>query len=329
MMRIHRILHPTDFSACAHAAFEHAVYLARKHGSELHVLHVAPTFGEDPIRGAFESSIDEASFFKALWAEADREMRAFIDSHPHDGVAIKRVHSRGVSPKEVILEYAEREDVDLIVMGTRGRRGVRRALLGSVAEAVVREARCPVLTAHAPKEEGAPVVEGVRHILAPFDFSFHSREALRYAKELAALYEAHLDLLHVIHWNAYPDFYSLGSMPLETHERDLEAEARREMEATYERVLGPNGAVSFHAVTGYPAYEILAFAERRPSDMIVMATHGQTGLRHFLAGSVTEKVVRSAPCPVFTVRSFGKSLLYRPISAAEEHRRREPSKLHT
>lgn len=328
MLRIHRILHPTDFSECAHAAFEHAIFLARRHGSEIHVLHVAPTFGEDPIRGAFESAIDEKAFYKALWAEADREMRAYIEAHETDGVAIKRVHSRGASAKEVLLEYAEREDMDLIVMGTHGRRGMRHVLLGSVAETLVREARCPVFTVHAPPE-GEEVVPRVRHILAPFDFSFHSREALRYAKELAALYEAHLDLLHVIHQSTYPDFYSLSSLPLEVLDRDLEAEARREMERAYEQALGPNGSVSYHAVTGYPAYEILAFAERRPSDMIVMATHGQTGLRHFLAGSVTEKVVRSAPCPVFTVRSFGKSLLYRQDAVHEERPFDEPTKLHT
>jgi nucleotide-binding universal stress UspA family protein len=328
MMRIRQILHPTDFSSCAHAAFEHALFLARKHGSVVDVFHVSPTFGEDPIRGAFESAIDEQAFYKALWEKADREMRAYLEAHDTSGVTIKRIHTRGPSVKEVILEYAVSEDVDLIVLGTHGRHGVRRVLLGSVAETVVREAPCPVFTVHAKEKEGMADVRKVRHILAPFDFSYHSREALRYAKELAALYEAHLDLLHVIQQTTYPDFYNAASLSSEVPDRDLEAEARREMEKVYELTLGPNGSASFHAVTGNPAFEILAFAERRPSDMIVMATHGQTGVQQFFTGSVTERVVRSAPCPVFTVRSFGKSLFFRQASDEEAQVEKQPSKLH-
>ena len=306
MLQIRRILHPTDFSEAAHAAFRHAIHLARAHDAMLDVLHVSHPFGEDPIRGAYAVSLDEDAFYKEKATEADRQMQAYVGAHSDPGVAVKGIHSRSPGPADAILEYADLEQIDLIVMGTQARRGVRTFLLGSVAEAVVRRAECPVFTIH---EQATPTEEAVRHVLAPIDFSTHAVEALGYAKELAALYGAHLHLLHVVQVTHYPSFYSHSVMRVSLLEQDLEAEARRELEQLYAQADGPPGPVSFHVCSGYPPHEILNFARKQAIDLVVMASHGLTGFKHFLFGSVTEKVVQLAPCPVFTVRSFGKSLL--------------------
>ena len=83
MLPIKKILHPTDFSDGAAAAFDHALHLARHHVAELHLLHVVPTFGEDPILGAYEAAIDSNTFVQKLWDEAETQMRDLVETHQH------------------------------------------------------------------------------------------------------------------------------------------------------------------------------------------------------------------------------------------------------
>jgi nucleotide-binding universal stress UspA family protein len=140
----------------------------------------------------------------------------------------------------------------------------------------------------------------IRHILAPTDFSKYSTQAVTYAFELAQKVGAKLSLLHVIELPVYAIEVSL---PLE----DLEQDARRELA----RLL-PEAATAHVAVTrlvglGVPYQKILETAAAEQVDMIVMATHGRTGLGHLIMGSVAERVVRTAPCPVLTVRPAGEA----------------------
>jgi nucleotide-binding universal stress UspA family protein len=229
----------------------------------------------------------------------------------------------------VILNYADEHDIDLIVMGTRGRRSVHRTLLGSVAEEVVRRAEQPVLAVQRGEEDVRAVTPPppIERILVPVDFSDHAREALRHAYALAALYDAGLDLLHVTEPDLHPAFYGDGLD--ETYDLEKEQKAEEALHAFYEEVTPPAGSegklldrstMEAHVAAGRPAAEILRFAEEQGSDLIVMSTHGLTGLQRFMMGSVAEKVVRHVSVPVFTVKAFGKSLVEPP---AEEARRAE------
>ena len=193
-------------------------------------------------------------------------------------------------------------------MGTHGRRGPARLFLGSVAEEVVRHAPCPVLTL---REEKAPkAIEAVEKILVPVDFSPYSQEALSYGKEVAALYGAGLQVLHTIEEPAYPYFYTPGGTysPVEQLEA-LREKAEEALDKMLSETPGPEVPAERFVATGRPASEIARFAEERGSDMVVIATHGLTGLERLLVGSTAEQVVRLAHCPVFTVKSFGKSLI--------------------
>jgi universal stress protein A len=143
----------------------------------------------------------------------------------------------------------------------------------------------------------------IKKILVPVDFSAHSAEAMRFAADLARRYGASLDLLHVFQTLTYalPEGYVLpGAEELEKimkhFQLDLETARRTAIEA---------GAPSVETtlLQGGVATEILRFAKERNSDFIVMGTHGRTGLKHMLIGSVAEHIVRVAPCPVLTVRS--------------------------
>src|SRR5690606_8769829 len=244
------------------------------------------------------------------------QIREHLEKHPA-GVPEHRVVRevvRGMAVAPALLRYAEEHDVDLVVMGTHGRRGIERAVIGSVAEEVVRHAACPVLTVRQRKE---PPGEGrVTSVLVPVDFSSHSREALRYARELAASYEAGLTLLHVVEETLHPAFYGPALRSIYDAIPDIEDQAVPELERFFGETEGADVAARFVARPGRAASAIADHAEEEGHDLIVMATHGRTGVERFLMGSVAEKVVRRAPCPVFTVKSFGKSLLPPPSTTA-------------
>ncbi len=191
-------------------------------------------------------------------------------------------------------------------MGTHGRRGLRRLLLGSVAEEVVRLAPCPVLTVPEKEEREGLAADHVERIVVPVDFSKHSRLALTYARELAKVYGLHL--LHIVDEVVYPDFYPPvlpSGGPITKELRDQSLDRLREL-INAPSLEGIQADV--HVRTGRAAPEIAEFTHDQAADLIVIASHGLTGLRHMLLGSVTEQVVRRAGSPVFTLKAFGKQL---------------------
>ena len=293
MLRIDRILWPTDLSTGAGRAFPHAAAFAEWHEAELHVLHVST---DDEEAGGFPLTKGTLGNYLAT-GDADGPPLAL------DQLSIRQERRTGASPASEITAYAAAESIDLIVMGTHGQRGLRRLLIGSVTEEVVRTAPCPVFTIRAA-DRPRPA-RTVRTILAPVDFSEASTLAVRHAKELALTYGAQVTLLHAVEEAAYPSAYGLEAAPLPNSrvvqrvEKSLANLARDEI--GYEHVM-------VEASIGYAPSTILDYAEREAVDLIVIASHGRTGLERMLLGSVTERVVRRAPCPVFVVKPFGRSL---------------------
>ena len=146
-------------------------------------------------------------------------------------------------------------------------------------------------------------------VLFPTDFSVHSQKALTYAKEIAKLYGSKLQLLHVIEETVHPAFYVTGKTSIFELVPDIRIKSIQAMEKQLDETEGPWISSSIDVVEGRAAMEIIKFADNRDSDLIVIATHGLTGIEHMLIGSIAEKVVRQAQCPVFTVKVFGTSLL--------------------
>ena len=289
MLSLRRLLFPTDGSTCATHALAHAADLARRHRAELHVLHVrAPRHDALRLNGE---------------AVPDALAAAVAGARP------VRAEARASSPTLGILDYADRHDVDLIVMGTHGRAGVDRLILGSVTQEVVRLASCPVLTVR-PDVEATAL--SVARILAPVDFSADSWLAVAYAEHLAALYGARLDLLHVV--ETLPS-YGLVDIPATYPAPSEEQEA-----ATCTALLdlaheagGPPVALEPHVVAGNPTIGVLEAVEALAPDLLVLPTHGRSGLKRLVLGSVAEQAVRRASCPVLVVRGQGRGLL--PIEA--------------
>jgi len=316
MLRIDHILFPTDFSATSDAAFAPACQWARKLGAELHLFHTLESLRPD-LYPAVLGVADPAGAYLDLEQEAQREMETRRRLATNHSVRVSSAVIQGFAAAPSILDYAEAHDIDLIAMSTHGRRGVRRLLLGSVAEEVVQRSSCPVLTIPA----GAGSGHGLwpQRILVAVDLSEHSTAPMTLAKELAALFHAELQLLHVVVRSPMPGFYDGVGVPnLMFDSPLLEKEARAALEALYARAAGPEGPWSLHVEHGIAVEQILRFAAHNSSDLIVVASHGLTGVSHLLMGSVSERVVRQAPCAVLVVKSFGRSAVVAGATAAAQ-----------
>jgi nucleotide-binding universal stress UspA family protein len=283
-----RILVPTDFSRPSDAAVAHARRLAGSTGASLHVLHVIDNRFLRTVRA--DPRNHEAA---ALWQ---------LQEQVRDGDAgASLVVEHSGAPADEITRYARTHNIDLVVMGTHGRR--RRGahlLLGSVAEQVARTAPCPVLTIR--EAPAARDLSSLR-ILVATDFSPPSDAALGYARRLAAKVRGSIRLLHVVEQPSVAPFLgSELSIPEPSREEQTATprvhlshrmliDGRSRVKIDGDVVFGPSGAT------------ITAYAGDNGFDLIVMGTRGRSGLTHLLMGSVAESVIRTAPCPVLTVKS--------------------------
>lgn len=306
MIAIRRILFPTDFSPCAEQALDYALAFARQHQAELHVLHATVLHEDDPHQLAHH--LPDMKVLRARLRElAKSDMLAALAAQGANELKVKVAQCFSVAAAPAIVEYAADKRIDLIVMGTHGRRGIGRLFLGSVAEEVVRQAPCPVLTVR--ETERRRKLRPFKQILVPVDYSRHAQLAVRYALEMAARWQAQVHLLHVVEETLHPAFYATGKTSIFDFVPDIRRKSLQAMKELVAKAKAPEVKTAFHVVEGRAAEEIVKWAQTRRVDLMVIATHGLSGLEHLLLGSVTERVVRTAPCPVFTVRAFGKSLL--------------------
>jgi len=151
MIQVKKILFPTDFSRQANRALSHSLRLAKKYQAELHMLHALVLWDDDPHNPAYHFP-DKEELQTRLKEAAATQMTADLEKSGVEDLVIKQVYERGMTPAETIVRYAGDNDIDLIVIGTHRRRGIRH-LIGSVVEEVVRTASCSVLTIRQEKEE--------------------------------------------------------------------------------------------------------------------------------------------------------------------------------
>lgn len=309
MLNVEKILVPTDHAPSAQGAFQWARDLALRRDAEIHVLAVLPHGSDDPLFSFFHDLLDTPGTVEQaqekLLQRVEQEIRAELGEHPH----VKHVCREGSPVAQEILAYARDEDVDLIAMGTHGHRSLEHALGGTAGE-VVRLADCPVITVrHAGDDREAP--PSVRRILVPVDFSEIARPAIRTARALGACYDAALLLLFVAEERLVPLFSDTGIPSFTTLRLDPDtvAHADGSLRRLYEAAGGPDVEAAFLVRSGHPAREVLDVARSQGVDLIVMGRHGQTEVERFTLGSVAEKVVRRASCPVLTFQAAGKQLV--------------------
>ena len=286
-----QILVPTDFSPPSDAALSYARLLGKTFDASLHLLHVTGAHSSPPRTPADSRDRVPAAL-------RDLRNRLTADDRSPD-VAVLAVEAP--DPAAQIVRTARSMDASLIVMGTHGRDGIARVLMGSVTEKVVRTAPCPVLTTNSALRASP---KGFRRILVPTDFSAPSDAALDCARRLASGFAASVHLLHVL-----AEVSASGGTGSELFVTEPpEARSLRLIDARdrLNHRITANDRAALRATTevifGSPAQTIVDYAADNQFDLIVMGTHGRTGMAHLLVGSVAERVVRTAGCPVFTTQ---------------------------
>lgn len=292
-----KVLTPTDFSEASIHSLPYAVGVCREMKATLTLVHVVPTlFPPD------SAHLGEVVEEKRLMKEAKLFLENFREKQIPASILGKNVVLGGSAWHE-ITELARTDKFDLIVIGTHGHTALKHLWLGSTTENVVRHAPCPVLTV---RDQPIPIfMPGInpiraRRILIPTDFSELSLRAVETAVALAKRFHAEVDLVHVLEPPPYPEF---GYAHIPMKENGLREAADAHFKKLLERVPGLEHMVKYTPVrTGNAPYEIVQTAQQLNSDMIVIGTHGRTGLKRLALGSTAEKVVRHAHCPVLVLR---------------------------
>ncbi|CAN5865906.1 universal stress protein [soil metagenome] len=286
---LNKILVPTDFSEEANNAFDVAVQLARQTGASIKALHII----EPPHTTSFSAlgtyvaapALDDA-YFVQLVDQSRNRMGELIGrgeygdvSLDHE-VAVDRVINK-------IRRVVEEERFDLVVMGSQGVHGIDEMLIGSNTEKVVRLASCPVLTVKQKHEKFE-----VRNILFPTDFEEDLGPVVERAKEAQRLFGAQLHLLRV---NTPGNFGSSRNL----RERMLAFAEGHQLQDYTINVWNDESEED----------GVLHFAQQHNMDLIMMVTHGRTGLRRLLSGSITEGLVNHSPKPVltFSLKAMGRA----------------------
>jgi nucleotide-binding universal stress UspA family protein len=297
MIEIHRILCPIDFSDESRHALAHATAVARWSGAAVTLLHVShpEAFTNPPL--LFDELPRGAAMIDSALRAAEDEMPKWSQSVTAAGVNVETLIERG-SPVRHILERAAALPADLVVMGTHGRSGFERLVLGSVTEKVLRKAPCPVMVVPPPAVSAGKLP--YTRLLCPVDFSDSSEAALQFACSLAEEADARLTIVHVFDWQPDEDLLTARFDTAEYVEV-LERQARERLDrlVTDEtRVWCRPEAVTAH---GKPYREILALADANDVDLIVLGVRGRNPIDLALFGSTTNQIVRRARCPVLTV----------------------------
>jgi len=304
MPRFQRILVPVDFSAESLQALHYGCAFARHDQAQLTLLHAVEDVGLVTFGGVETVSTVAIDYAREAEASARAALEKIAPPAWTEGLMVDRETISG-STAETILACAKRKHADLICVGTHGRGGVTRMLLGSVAEKIVQRAECNVLVVRRVERDFVKqdsTVPALRRILVPVDFSERGQVALEEGASLAARFQADLHLLHVVEdTSPATSEIAMTSSPFQAYIKELTRSGERQLN----EVAIPGQApiyVQRKVVIGAPITRITTYAADDEIDLIVMGTHGRTGPSHWLLGSVAERVVRSAPCPVMVCR---------------------------
>jgi nucleotide-binding universal stress UspA family protein len=281
-VRLENVLYATDFNGPSKAALPYALSVARRYGSKVYVVHVVAL---SPL-----SVPGPTSALRAIESQAIREAKeATMELGPVLGQIPNEVLIRRGSIWKELSDVVEQKQIDLIVIGTHGRGGISKVLMGSVAEKIFRHAPCPVMTI-GPSIRGEPDRFADLHsILVPTDFSPGSLAAVAYATSLAQVNQARLYLLNVIPADGMA-------------ETSLKQALRNLIPSEIELSFAPKAFVE----SGTPSEKILDLAEELAVDLIVLGVKPSAiikGTSTHQTMATACKVVSGAGCPVITVRA--------------------------
>jgi nucleotide-binding universal stress UspA family protein len=283
-----KILLATDFSPASEAALPHALVIAGQYGSELYIAHViCPEFRDLQPSETTAAQIQQERGF------TEQKLEPLLSAVRQKGISCQPLVGEGVI-WDVLLDMIHQNDIDLIIVGTHGRRGRSKLLLGSIAEEAFRMAPCPVFTV-GPKTSETPSMDvQLGHILYPVEFVPDSSGAAAYAVSLAEEFHAKLTYMKV--------FADMAPSPEEKDQ--IQEPVRHWMDDHIPAESDLRQRTSFELGFGPTAEAILRFASDRGVDLIVMSVRGLDPVMaaHLDKPDTAYDVVCTAPCPVLTVR---------------------------
>jgi nucleotide-binding universal stress UspA family protein len=284
---LNNILFATDFSPHCNVALPHALAIARRYGAKLFGAHVLPS--EDYLFVTPDAWPGYVRREEELQQEASARLEEQIRAVPHEVLS-------GIGDVwNLLSQLIGKHDIDLIVVGTHGRTGARKLVMGSIAEKIFRQAACPVLTVGPNVVRQPKSVAEFNQILLATDFGEESVAASPYAISLAQEHQAHLSLLHVL------ERPHVGTVDLESNSDFLVRRLQELVPKDAELWCHPEYFVQF----GLPAERIVQFSATHGTDLIVMGvrpTHGTVSTVTHLAHTTAQHIVAHATCPVLTVR---------------------------
>jgi len=295
MIRIAHVLCPIDFSEFSRRALDHAAAIARWFKARLTVLYVVPA---RPVMELPPTAIADVDL-----QGARAEVEEFIRHVPRE-IGLETRVEEASSVHEEILRQAAAVGADLLVVGSHGRSGFERLLLGSVTERIVHKALCPtiVVPRRAPDTDPDEPVQ-FRRILCPIDFSETSNRALAYAMSLAEETAAHLTVVNVIEVPPELRQHSFAEgIDVDRIRAAAEAECLRRLRQLIPDEARKRCTVETAVREGAAYRETLKLAAEDHSDLIVMGVHGRGAIDLLVFGSNTARVTRAAECPVLIVR---------------------------
>lgn len=303
MVVIERILCPVDLSACSRTALEHALALARWYEAKVTALYV---FRQVPVVDTAAAALGSGIYSAPVAlpgvdrAAIERRVAEFVATTPGaEGVAVHVCE--GVNIREEILREAEAMNTDLLVLGSHGLTGVKRLVLGSIAENVLRHAATPVLIVPAHAEAAPPSGVPFKQIVCAVDFEADSYRALRYAFDLAQESDAQLTLLHAVEMPAVHVGAEDLAFDLEAARQTSIRHARERLEALVPETARAYCTVHAAVADGQAQVAILRLATEVEADLIIMGVRNRHAFDVAVFGSHTQAVVRGAHCPVLTV----------------------------
>lgn len=322
MPHVDHLLVPVDLHDNAESVVAWAALMARVFHSRLTLLHVNeslesikrhPIVHTEPLLGTKED-LEDLEAWRSTYAQSVHTVFAQLILQHCSGLAVTTTLLEGRASL-TILDQLEKNPADLVVMGTHGRPWYQRVMIGSTAETVLRAAFCPVLIV--PNTTEITLLPRLKTLLLPTDFSVSGMVSEEWALQLAE--EKDVILLHAVE-NPLLDVYEpdkadidlrrimeesrehppRSAQPFWDHAHRI---AHAKLSVLRQQFLGAHAQAEVIVREGPAAQDILDTAEKRAADLIVMATHGRSGVRRLLLGSIAEKVIHSAPCPVLAVRS--------------------------
>lgn len=300
-MKIETIVLTTDFSEAARKAYPAAVALAKAFEATIHLAHVAESM--PPYFFLHGMGIDTEVPHEPYLLELERRLEEEEARREiFEGCRIQPKLLYHGYPEEALGHYTHEVGADLVIVATHGHSGLGYFFLGSFTQKLVRHSPAPVLTYRVGDEAGQAL--GFKHVVVPFDFSENSTVVVPAVRFLSENFGSKFTFLYSV--EPVPQFVE---MPTEAvfstyffraleeapdRARDHFAEIRKKHLEGIDADL--------EVCHGIPHKEILQFVKKTSADLVLMATHGWTGLKHYLLGSVAEKVLHKASCSVLTVR---------------------------